>query len=158
MRKSCTYCGRIHDVMYKCPQSQKKRYRKKEYDYDKYRNTIEWQSKRAEIQERDLHMCQVCVRGLFDYGARRYNSENTSVHHIIPLKDNYELRDINTNLITLCDCHHKMADRGEISAETLRTIAFEQENIPPAVAEKLCGGFLQETGGKIVQNIPKMKI
>lgn len=155
MRKSCTYCGRIHDVMYKCPQSQKKRYRKKEYDYDKYRNTAEWQSKRAEIQKRDLHMCQVCIRGLFGYGARRYNSENTSVHHIIPLKDNYELRYINTNLITLCDCHHKMSDRGEISAETLRTIAFEQENIPPQLLKNCVGVFYRKQGAKVCKIFPK---
>ncbi len=158
MRKSCTYCGRIHDVMYKCPQSQKKRYRKKEYDYDKYRNTTEWQIKRAEIQERDLHMCQVCVRGLFDYGARKYNSHNTSVHHIISLKKNYELKNVNTNLITLCDCHHKMADRGEIPIETLKNIAFEQESIPPSFVNILYGGFSQETGGKSMQKFPEMKI
>lgn len=158
MRKSCTYCGRIHDVMYKCPQSKNKKYKKKEYDYDKYRNTVEWQRKREEIKERDLHLCQVCVRGLFDYGARRYNSSNVSVHHIISLKKNYELRNVNTNLITLCDCHHKMADRGEIPIEMLKNIAFEQENIPPSFLVKLYGGYSQETGGKNMQNFPEMKI
>lgn len=158
MRKSCVYCGRIHDVMYKCPQSVRKRYNKKEYDYDKYRNTMEWQNKRNEIQERDLHMCQVCIRGLYDYGARRYNTRDISVHHIVPLKDNYDLRNVNTNLISLCDCHHKMADKGEIPAETLQNIAMEQEKIPPSHLIKMRGGLLQETGGKNVQFFPKMKI
>ena len=132
MRKSCAYCGRIHDVMYKCPQSKRKQScNKKEYDYDKYRNTVGWQKKREEIKERDMHMCQICVRGFYNYGARRYNTKDTSVHHIVPLKDDYDQRDNNLNLITLCDCHHKMADKGEIDNKLLLSIAREQETIPP---------------------------
>lgn len=132
MRKSCTYCGRIHDVMYNCPRKLKRTSKKKEYDYDKYRNTASWQKKRTEIKERDMHMCQVCIRGLYDYGARRYNSKDVSVHHIIPLKENYSLKDEEKNLITLCDCHHKMADCGEISRKILIEIAEEQEaGYPP---------------------------
>lgn len=148
MRKSCPHCGRIHDVMYKCPKSKRKQYPKKEYDYDKYRNTTEWQEKREEIKERDVYLCQVCTRDLYNYGAPKYNSKNTSVHHIIPLKDNYELRDCNSNLITLCDCHHKMADRGEIPTIELKRIALEQEGIPPEVAPFGLGEFPQETRGK----------
>lgn len=137
MRRSCVYCGRIHDIMYSCPQS-KKRYnkKKKEYDYDNYRNTSEWQKKRKEIKERDIHICQVCVRGLYDYGAVKYNTKGISVHHIIPLKDDFELRDIDTNLISLCECHHKMADNGEIPASELKKIALEQEGIPPGFMDK----------------------
>lgn len=159
MRRSCSYCGRIHDVMYKCPQSNRKQsHNKKEYDYDGYRNTSSWQKKRAEIKERDMHLCQVCIRGLYNYGARRYNSKDISVHHIIPLKDNYELRDYNTNLISLCECHHKMADGGEIPAEELKIIALEQEGIPPGSEGFEIGEFPQETRGKNSQKIPKMKI
>lgn len=29
MRKSCPYCGRIHDVMYKCPQAKRRQSRNK---------------------------------------------------------------------------------------------------------------------------------
>ena len=98
MRKSCPYCGRIHDVMYKCPQAKRRQSRnKKTYEYDRYRNTISWQRKRNEIKERDMNMCQICVRGLYKYGARQYNTNGISVHHIVPLKDNYELRDENSN-------------------------------------------------------------
>ena len=132
MRKSCPYCGRIHDVMYTCPRKVKRVLQKKEYNYDQYRNTAAWQKTRAEIKERDMHMCQICIRGLYDYGARRYNSKGISVHHIIPLKENYALRDNRNYLISLCDCHHKMADRGEISREILIEIAAEQEaGYPP---------------------------
>ena len=117
MRKSCPYCGRIHDVMYKCPQAKRRQSRnKKTYEYDRYRNTISWQRKRNEIKERDMNMCQICVRGLYKYGARQ---------------DNYELRDENSNLISLCECHHKMADSGEIPKKVLQKIALEQEQTPP---------------------------
>ena len=120
MRKSCPYCGRIHDVMYKCPQAKRRQSRnKKTYEYDRYRNTISWQRKRNEIKERDMNMCQICVRGLYKYGARQYNTNGISVHHIVPLKDNYELRDENSNLISLCECHHKMADSGEIPKKSI---------------------------------------
>lgn len=132
MRKSCPHCGRIHDVMYKCPQAKHRQSRnKKTYEYDRYRNTISWQRKRDEIKERDMNMCQICVRGLYKYGARQYNTNGISVHHIVPLKDNYELRDENSNLISLCECHHKMADSGEIPKKVLQKIALEQEQTPP---------------------------
>ena len=130
MRRSCPYCGRVHDVMYTCPKK-KRRSEKKEYDYDKFRSTAAWQKKREEIKDRDMHLCQVCIRGLYNYGAPKYNSKDISVHHIIPLKDNFDLRDCNTNLISVCDCHHKMSEAGEIPAQELRDIAFEQEGLPP---------------------------
>ncbi len=154
MRKSCPYCGRIHDVMYKCPQSKRKKYKKKESEYDAYRNTAAWQHRRDEIKKRDMYMCQICLRGLYDYGARRHNTRGISVHHIISLKNNFELRDVNANLISLCDCHHKMADRGEISAEELKTIALEQEGIPPGMKVFNFGKIPQETRGKSTQKIP----
>lgn len=104
-----------------------------------------------------MNMCQICVRGLYKYGARQYNTNGISVHHIVPLKDNYELRDENSNLISLCECHHKMADSGEIPKKVLQKIALEQEQTPPAIRIFSAGGFVQETRGISTQKIPKMK-
>ena len=49
------------------------------------------------------------------------------MHHIVPVKVDYDLRLENENLITLCERHHQMAEAGEIPAKVLHQIAQEQE-------------------------------
>ena len=123
MLKSCKYCGRIHDKRKRCgssPVGMKKRTGK-----DEFRSTYEWQKKRDEIRKRDHHLCQLCIRGLHG-AARRYVYDNTSVHHIIPLEEDESKRLDDNNLLTLCEYHHKMADRGEIAKSELRAIARAQ--------------------------------
>lgn len=127
MKRSCSYCGRIHDSRYDCGKRPKKF--KKKYEHDAFRSTSAWQKKAEEIKERDNYLCQICFRGL--YGSRtRINSTNLSVHHAVPLKTDYDLRLSNSNLITLCGKHHEMAENGEIPLDEVRGIIREQENIP----------------------------
>lgn len=117
MLRSCQYCGRIHDRKFNC--GKKPVYQKKRTDIDTFRSSKAWQRKREQIRQRDLNLCRVCFsRGLYIY-------DNLSVHHIIPIDQDYEKRLDEGNLITLCDVHHEMAENGEIDAETLKML------IPP---------------------------
>ena len=128
MLKSCSYCGRIHDKKYDC--GKKPQRIKKKYEKDVFRSTAAWQRKATEIKERDNYLCQVCIRNLYDAKAR-INSINLSVHHAISIKENYELRLDNNNLITLCGMHHEMAEDRRIPLEAIQEIIDQQENIPP---------------------------
>lgn len=124
MLKSCHYCGRVHDEKYNCGRRPQKI--KATSEADRFRWTKRWQYKRDEIRERDLNLCQVCIRHL--YGAdRAYNYLHLSVHHAVPISAAWDRRLDNDNLITLCDVHHEMAESGEIPYSTIKKIIDEQE-------------------------------
>jgi len=124
MLKSCKYCNRIHDSKYDCG---KKPQRKKQgNNKDKFRWTSAWQKKREEIKERDKYLCQACIRNLKGTIAR-YTYDSLSVHHAVPLEDDFEKRLDNDNLLTLCDPHHELAERGEIPLDIILNIIKEQE-------------------------------
>lgn len=128
MLRSCKYCGKIHDTKIEC--SKKPKRRKLNTTQDKFRWTRGWQNKREEIRKRDKYMCQVCIRLLYPYGARQYNTERIEVHHIVSLADDYDKRIDDSNLITICEHHHEMAERGAISKNELFRIV-EEQSIPP---------------------------
>lgn len=136
MKKSCQYCGRIHDSKYNCGKKPKsmKRYNAK----DKFRSSAEWQAKRKAIKERDHYLCQICLQGLYQT-IKRFNYEELEVHHIIPLEENETKKLENGNLITLCKRHHEMAEAGEIPRAVL--LRLTAQNIPPggAIYEKAKG-------------------
>lgn len=120
MLKSCKYCGRIHDSKYKCPNKPiRKSYKKTEED--KFRNTQAWKRKRNYIKDRDKGLCQVCIRKLYNT-LKQFNYIDIEVHHITSLREDYELRLDDDNLITLCKYHHELAERGEIPRELLRSM------------------------------------
>lgn len=89
-----------------------------------FRNSSAWRRKREEIKKRDLYLCQACLKKLRGT-EKRLTTEDLSVHHIRPLKSNFEERLDNSNLITLCSYHHELAEKGAISASELLDI------IPP---------------------------
>ena len=128
MLKSCQYCGKVHDSRYICPHKpNRNRYKKNEQD--RFRNTKAWQRKREYIKDRDKGLCQVCIRKLYNT-IKQYNYSDIEVHHIKPLREDYESRLDDYNLISLCKYHHELAESGEIAREVLKTIVKEQ-NIPP---------------------------
>lgn len=132
MLMSCSYCGRIHDSTYVCIEKEKamsKRKTKLHTDSNKFRGRHAWRKKRKEIRERDC-VCQICVRGLYD-PVRKYETEDLSVHHIVPLVEDYCKRLDNENLITLCARHHEMAENGKIPRDLLKKNAIEREKGPP---------------------------
>jgi hypothetical protein len=126
LKKSCSYCGRIHDTKYICPA---KRKMFKSSQADKFRSTSAWQHKRDKVKQRDLYLCQVCVRAIGS-DTNPYASRSVSVHHIIPLHEDFSRRLDDSNLITLCDYHHRLADDGKIPARDLLSMVAEQR--PPA--------------------------
>lgn len=94
----------------------------------KFRNSKAWDRKRNEIQERDLRLCQICIRERYNT-ITKYTYENTSVHHIYPLAKpgGWEKRLDNDCLLTLCSIHHSNADNGVIPVDELLEIVREQE-------------------------------
>lgn len=129
MLKSCSYCGGIHDRKYICDKKPAKN--KKVTRVDKFRWTQAWQNKRKYIREdRDRHLCQVCIRVLHNT-QQRYNFRDIQVHHIIPITEGSEgwsKRLDDSNLIALCSYHHSLAEHGNISRKELLEIVEEQES------------------------------
>ena len=119
MLRSCTKCGRIHDVNYKCngggrlPVTTEQALRKR----------TAWTNKSREIRERSLYLCSVCQ----DRGEARAE-DDLEVHHIVKLRDDPDGLLEDSNLICLCVLHHKQADRGELSADYLKKLAYERDN------------------------------
>ena len=121
MRKSCRYCGRSHEYGEICPK--KIQYRNK-YESkprtslaDKFRNSRIWREKRSSIQRRDCYMCRYCF-----VKEKKITTSDLSVHHIIPIEKNYDMRSSDNNLITLCRKHHEQAEKGIIKPDTLTEI------------------------------------
>lgn len=120
MKKSCSYCGGIHDKWDICPMKPKEDYVIKDEIYE-FRNSYAWQKKREAIKERDRYLCIACLNNL-PGTDKPLNREELSVHHIQPLRTNFDKRLDENNLITLCETHHSMADRGILSAKTLKNL------------------------------------
>lgn len=132
--KSCQYCGKIHDSKILCKQKeiaikmrQGSRKNKEVYSFHKSRK---WTKKSLDIRKRDNWCCQVCIRGLYN-PARKFETENISVHHIESVEKDWDRRFDDYNLITLCSKHHEMAEKNEISKKELKKIVEEQEEGPP---------------------------
>lgn len=123
MLKSCTYCGRVHDNKLDCG---KRPRRRKNTDIDKFRSTQAWQKKREEIRQRDKNLCQICIRKLYNT-LNQFTYEDLSVHHAIPLDEDFTKRLDNDNLLTVCGYHHEMAERGAIPRAVILSIITEQE-------------------------------
>lgn len=134
MLKSCRYCGKIHKSDFDCGMKPKFKFKKKVTLNDNFRWTKEWKDKRNEIRQRDNNLCQVCIRDMYRYGAFKYNFNELSVHHCIPLEENYSKRLDDNNLITICATHHEMAESGKITRQEIQAIINEQQSkrdIPP---------------------------
>ncbi|WP_257560134.1 HNH endonuclease [Terrisporobacter muris] len=124
-QKLIIYCGRIHKKEFICPMKPKNN-KYKTSEADKFRWTRSWQKKRDDIRRRDKHLCQICIRKLYNT-INKYNYNNLEVHHIVPIKESYDLRLEDTNLITLCEYHHELAEQGTIPRDELLSIVKAQE-------------------------------
>lgn len=123
MRRSCRYCGGVHDVREVCPNAPPKwGQRRKDTRASGFRSTNAWTQKAIRIKQRDKYLCRACMaEGVI-------TTKGLETHHIVPIEKAYDRRLDDDNLITLCVRHHKMAENGEISAEELRgMIASEGE-------------------------------
>ena len=126
MLKACKYCGLIHKSDYVC--EKKPIYKRiRNSDIDKFRNTKRWQDKREHIKQRDKYLCQACLNNLIGT-IRRINTEDLSVHHIVPVYKAWDLRLEDDNLITLCRHHHELAEKNIIKINQLKEIIQHNKN------------------------------
>lgn len=133
MLRSCKYCGKVHDTKYDC--GRRPVYKKTESGKGYlFRRSESWSKKSREIRERDSYLCQICVRKLHNT-LRQFNYDTLSVHHIIPVNEDYDRRLESENLLTVCRMHHEMCENGMISRKEQSDIAKEQEakrnRVPP---------------------------
>lgn len=117
MYKSCSKCGKIHDIKYKCNVG--RLYNGGEERA--LRNSHQWHSKAVEIKERSNYLCEVCKQ------EGKYTYDNLEVHHIVKVRDDKDKLLDDYNLICLCTYHHKLADNNEIDPNILRLLAEERE-------------------------------
>lgn len=89
---------------------------------DKFRNTSAWRQKSEDIKTRDMHLCRICLTKQYNT-VLQYNSRKLSVHHIVPLAEDYDKRLDDDNLITLCSYHHELAEHDRIPRRLLRDLA-----------------------------------
>lgn len=127
---SCQYCGSIHNRSFDCGMKPKKE--KISGSKDKFRWSKQWKKKREQIRKRDLQLCQVCIRKLYNT-VDQYNYKNLSVHHARSLEKAWEKRLDDSNLILSCDYHHELMEKGEIPLSVVLDIIAEQnlKSIPP---------------------------
>ena len=123
MLKACKYCGRIHDSHYDCGQKPK-RIIKKSTEATHLRSSGPWQKLREDIRRRDNNLCQLCLRN-YSGTTRRYEYEDLSVHHIIPIEEDSSKAFDDDNLITVCGVHHEACESGLIDRNELKMIAIE---------------------------------
>lgn len=128
--KSCSYCGKVHDINYKCNKKPKINWSKYNKDSDEYklRNTYNWHKKAEEIKQRANYICEVCKDKNIKDRSYNVNYEGLEVHHINKLSNRPDLLLDNYNLICLCVKHHKEADRDEIDKDYLFKLAKDRED------------------------------
>ena len=122
MQQSCKWCGRLHPLGLVCPRRPQPH--RKNTAAQRFRNTSQWKQTRARVNERDAHLCRLCLL------EGKMEHEGLSTHHIIPLEETMDHACDDDWCITLCDGHHKAADRGEYSREHLHRLAQETPRLP----------------------------
>ena len=117
---SCARCGRIHPWG-QCPIPKPVYRGGKRTEARRFRSSARWQRKVEQIQQRDMHMCKMCLAdGIL-------NMRDLAVHHIVPITQSDELKLEDSNLITLCRRHHDMVEGNEEYSDLLHRLA----EIPP---------------------------
>lgn len=121
MKRSCSKCGRIHDLNYACKEGIKQDTSKYNYKEAQLRNTYRWHTKAEQIKANSNYLCCVCL------DKKIYNYNNLEVHHITKLKDDKSKLLDNYNLVCLCRECHRLADAGMIDKDYLLELARRRE-------------------------------
>lgn len=128
MLRSCKYCGRIHEAQDICPQKQeaitRRMKNRKQTVALSFRRSNAWTNKSIAIRGRDHYLC-LCCRAMLPGTVRQFETHDLSVHHITPIEEDYSMRLDDTNLITLCETHHEMCERGDISRDKQRALVLD---------------------------------
>ena len=118
MMKSCSRCGKIHEHGKRCYLNARNYYQG-DAEIRKFRNSGAWKRKAEEIKVRDKYLCQICLK------KNIINTRDLSVHHITPASESQAMRLENSNLITVCEAHHKLCEAGKIPRTEQQAIVDE---------------------------------
>jgi 5-methylcytosine-specific restriction enzyme A len=116
----------MHKRGHRCAAKPKDNRVKESNEINRFRWSRRWSTKSKQIRERDRHLCQACLH-LVDGTVNQYTFNNLEVHHIEPLHEAFDRRLDDSNLVSLCVTHHKMAEDNEIDKDIL--FAFAEKNI-----------------------------
>lgn len=119
---ACKYCGGLHKRGSKCPFYRPKRKYNREGN-DKLRSSYAWTKKAKQIKDDANYLCEVCR----DKG--KYTHEDLEVHHITKLREDASGLLEDSNLICLCQRHHRQADDGELDADYLRKLVKVRQGL-----------------------------
>lgn len=122
--------------------------RKKEStENSRFRSHWRWRKKSEQIRERDHHLCQVCLLNAFDTW-RTLTYDNLEVNHIVPLEelaalggDLFIVGLIDSNLLTMCQPHHKQADAGLIPRQLMLDLALPERDYAKLERKLKRGGY-----------------
>lgn len=148
MLKACSACGRIHDSKFMCApklRALQARQKKKGTYIDRFHSSYRWTALSRRIRERDRYLCLACLYDLDGQGSR-ITTTDLSVHHIVPLSEDWEKRFDEDNLATLCAVHHEAAEAGNIDRAKLieaveRSKGTGRMSIPPVLAARYLQSF-----------------
>ncbi len=124
MLRSCPYCHRIHEARAMCDAkiyATRNRQNRQGTDADRFRRTAAWTNKSMAVRERDNYMC-LCCKAQLPGTERVIETEGLSVHHIIPIEEDYDQRLDESNLITVCTRHHEMCEAQKITRDMQRKL------------------------------------
>lgn len=151
--KYCSNCNCKYPVgsVCKCGGSKRARYKRykdnrKDKDTQLFYRSIPWINKRGEIKDRDKGLCLYC------YFIRKEIEFANLVHHIKEIKEDWERRLDDDNLICLCSyCHSKVHS---IYKESEYNKLKLQDMLTKLI--KLSEEKLNSNVGKEFQNIPPL--
>lgn len=124
MNKSCFYCGRVHGINDACERKPKREYNTRNDKNAAFRRTSRWRRKSIEVMRRDLYLCRYCL------ACGEITTSSLSVHHIVPLSEDFDRRLDDNNLITLCSACHERAECGDIERAELCDLAGLPPKLP----------------------------
>ena len=113
MLTTCRYCNSIHDSSYECEKKPKPEYKKNCTYIDRFRSSRAWRKKAEAIKKRDKYLC------VYSLSKGVIETHDLEVHHIVPIKEDWNKRLDDSNLITLTRLVHEQAEDGTISREEL---------------------------------------
>lgn len=116
--RTCSRCGGLHPLGTKC-YANSRNYYQHDPEIRKFRNSVAWRKKTEEIRQRDKFLCVICLKN------NRFMYKDLSVHHIIPLAEDWSKALNNHNLITVCERCHKECESGKIPRAEQQAIVDE---------------------------------
>jgi len=126
MNRCCPYCHKIVPYNHECDMKPQRKWTRYDGKIARFHHSREWANKSVEIRRRDSGIDQAAINGLD--GDPYVETNNLSVHHIVALKDDWNKRLDNYNLITLSARTHELAEKGLIDINKLLEIAKQNED------------------------------